>query len=277
MHGIEWLGPIQTRRVLDERGIRHDPGHVGETMGAAPSPIEDLEAPRQPGTARRLFDVLRGKEAPPDVGAAFDSATLGPDDAPPIFPRNPVPPGGREPRFSRASTPTPRGRPAGADDLEGLFATGLVVLISFTLGAGMIPTEYEAAAISKPLANILARRIDLAARLGKDASDTIALAVALMAYGYRVAPIAAERVRSSLAAGKQRERIVEPTSRPANYAGADSVAPRQDNGAGTGRGAAPNPLDALAKARDVAAGVLARDLGPVPNGGNPLGAGGQPS
>jgi hypothetical protein len=275
MHGVPLDGYVATARELDRRGIRWDAGHTGEKIGpsvlGSTSPIEDLgEGPRS--TIRRMADVLRGKHPEPDVTAAFDSATLPSEgEAPPIWPRNPVPVGGRE--RGRPASREPRGRPAGADDLQGLFATGLMVLLAFSLGQDMAPTEAEANAIAVPLSNILARRIDLAAKLGRDASDTIALAVALLAYSYRVAPIAAERVRHRLAANRQSERIIEPT-RPANDRGADSVASWQGDGASTASRTAAHPLDALAKVRAVGLGVLARDLGSVPNNGYPVGSDG---
>jgi hypothetical protein len=280
-HGVPLDGWVATARVLDARGIRWDAGHAGELTGnpqpVPESPIEDLGGEQPRTTLRRMADVLRGRHPEPgDVASAFDSATLPPEGAdataPPLWPRNPVPPGGRE--RGRASR-EPRGRPAGADDLQGLFATGLMVLLAFSLGEELAPTEAEANAIAVPLSNILARRIDLAAKLGRDASDTIALAVALMAYSYRVVPIAAERVRHRYAANRQSERIIEPASRFADYRGADGMAAGQGDGASPASRAAAHPLDALAQARTTGLNVLARDLGAVPNNGYPVGPDGE--
>jgi hypothetical protein len=188
----------ETKRHLD--ALNEGGSLLRATVAAAP-PFVLVDAPQeQPRTTlRRMADVLRGRhpeDPEPTVGDAFDGhATLAFDDTPPVWPRNPVPTG--EPS-RRQGTRAPRGRPAGAEDLTPLFATGLVLLTTFTVGEWASPTVDEANAIAVPLSNIMARRIDIAAKLGKDASDTIALAVALMAYSYRVVPLATERVRSSL-------------------------------------------------------------------------------
>jgi hypothetical protein len=218
-------------------------------------------------TVRRMADVLVGKR-PVDISAAFDRgsggvATLVLEDAPPIWPRNPVP-SGSGPRKKAAPA---RQRPAGAEDLEGLFATGFILLTVFVIGEWASPTADESTAIARPLANILARRIDLAARLGRDASDTIALAIAVLSYLARVGPIAAERVREQVAARGKRERVVRdqrPAEGPPDGGGAGSVAFGSDNGARAYAGSPLDPFHALTQARAAGLGFLDRDLGASP-------------
>jgi len=204
-----------------------------------------------------MADVLRGRHPDPvPVGDAFDSATLAAEDTPPAWPRNPVPVGGEAPRRAPRAG---RGRPPGADDLTPLFATGLVLVTTFAVGAWAAPTADEASAFATPLANILARRIDVAAKLGRDASDTIALAVAVMAYAYRVVPLATERVRDSLEQQRQQRTSRAGLERPAeaaNGAGAHGVAARSGNGHGPDNGPTFDPFDALAKARAAGLGVF---------------------
>jgi hypothetical protein len=211
------------------------------------------EAPR--ATLRRMADVMRGRPpaAETTAASAFDSATLDLGEAgPPAWPRNPVPVGADSPPRGRATPRTLRGRPPGAEDLTPLFATGVVLLTTFAVGGWAAPTDAEASAFAVPLANIMARRIDLAAKLGRDASDTIALAVATLAYGIRVVPLASERVRDSL---EQRELQrasragTERPSEPAYGQGEGGVASRQGNGADPGHGPSFDPFDAIAKAR----------------------------
>ena len=217
------------------------------TFVLVPPPDQAQEPAGQ--TVRRMADVLRGKH-PDTATAAFDSATFPAEDSPPIWPRNPVPvnePRTRAPRMSR-------GRPPGAEDLTPLFATGLVLLTTFAIGDWAAPTADEANAVGVPLANIMARRIDLAAKLGRDASDTIALAVAIMAYSYRVVPLATERVRSSLEQRKANR--VSDAGLGGNAAdelayGQTSygMAPGESNGASPSNGPTFDPLAAIAKAR----------------------------
>ena len=218
-------------------------------------------------TIKRMVDILKtGTEPPaskPDIGAAFSrGANLSFEGEPtPIFPKNPVPSG--TPRKGAKPPYRTTGRPPGAEDLQGLCATGLILIFAFAIGDWAAPTVDEAQAISAPLANILARRIDLAAKLGRDASDTIALAVALLAYTARVGPIAAERIREGVDNRRRRERVVrEPsTYRPDDGGGEGSMAVGVDAGASSGFGAAYHPFDALAKARNNGLDVLDRDLG----------------
>jgi hypothetical protein len=204
-----------------------------------------------------MADVIRGKHTEPTPTAAFDQATLvdGMVDelGAPIWPKNPVPTG--EP-VARTRQPRMRaGRPPGAEDLTPLFATGLVLLTTFAIGEWAAPTAEEAGAIGVPLANIMARRIDIAAKLGKDASDTIALAVALMAYSYRIVPLATERVRSSLEQRKN-DRVsraglggTDVAGQPPYSATPRSVVAGEGNGTGPGNGPAFDPLTAIAKVR----------------------------
>jgi hypothetical protein len=229
-------------------------------------PLTLVDAPGEPvrSTLHRMADVLRGRQPEPTVSRAFDGATLAfdqplDDGTPPLWPRNPIPAG--EPT-RRPGLRTTKGRPAGAEDLTPLFATGLVLLTTFAIGDWAAPTADEAGAIAVPLANILARRIDIAAKLGRDASDTIALAVAIMAYSYRVVPLVNERVRSSLEqrnadrvsrAGTGRDDAAE----FAYSAGPDSMAAGPSNGQGPQGYPAYSPLDAIAKARNAGLNLFA--------------------
>jgi hypothetical protein len=247
-------------------------------LAAPPFVLVEQTPQEQPRTTlRRMADVLRGHKADaepePTVGDAFDGhATLAFDDAPPVWPRNPVPTG--EPS-RRSGTRAPRGRPAGAEDLTPLFATGLVLLTTFAVGEWASPTADEANAIAVPLSNIMARRIDLAAKLGRDASDTIALVVALMAYSYRVVPVAAERVRYSLDERRAHRVSRSGTDRatePANGQGADGVAYGSGNGQDPNAGPTYDPFDAVTKARSLGLGVLDRGFGSPTNGSPAVGS-----
>jgi hypothetical protein len=267
----------QTQRHRD--ALAFEPTLAPSFSGGLIPPLQLVDPPQeQPrATLRRMADVLRGRHpAEPTATEAFDGATLdlGPD-APPIWPRNPVPVGD-EPR--RGRTPrTLRGRPPGAEDLTPLFATGLVLLTTFAVGGWAAPTPEEASAISVPLANIMARRIDLAAKLGRDASDTIALAVALTAYGIRVVPLASERVRDSLerrnSERASRAGVRRDAAEPPHDQGADGVASSQGNGADTSGGPTFDPFYAIAQARAAGLRVLG-DLPVVPSDGGPPVAGG---
>jgi hypothetical protein len=222
----------------------------------------DGTAPVRETVGRMAETIVTGKPSPAkvDVAAAFDkgrTARLVLEDAPPVFPKNPVPSGTR-----RSPRSTPTSRPAGAADLQGLFATGLILILVFAVGDWATPTEDEAVAIAAPLANIVARRIDLAATLGKDASDTVALAIAILSYMARVGPVAAERVRGNLESRRRRERVdsVGAPPRPLDDRGEGSVAAWADDGANAGAGTGYDPFDALAQAQRNGLGVLGRDL-----------------
>ena len=219
----------------------------------------------------------RSKPSAADLMSAFDgapTARLVMEDEPTLgAPLNPVPSGSRtrkQPAGARSA------RPAGASDIQPLFATGLLLIATFVLDSEMAPTEPEAQAIAAPLANILARRIDLAAKLGQDASDTVALAVAVMSYGARVAPTAVERARVSYDKYQHRQRVDRAgrPPEPLNDRGADDVGSWAPDGAGTGSGPFAHPADALAKARGVGWGAVIRDLGGSSNGVDPVGADG---
>jgi len=248
--------------------------------------IPDLVIVDAPGqapvraTIGRMVDVLKkGKPSPErptvDVSAAFDRGFKGADlvlDEPtPIFPKNPVPSGSKK----ASSTYRPKGastRPPGAEDLQGLFATGLILVLVFAVGDWASPTADEAMAISAPLSNIIARRIDLAAKLGKDASDTIALAVAILSYLARVGPIGAERVSERLEQRRRREGVLrEPTKRPNDGGGEGSVAFGDADGAGSAGSAAYNPFNAIASAQRNGLSQLDRDFGYAERGNTPVG------
>jgi hypothetical protein len=227
-------------------------------------------------TVRRMADTILGRK--PDVMAAFDKgagAQLVLEDIPPVWPKNPVPPSGGASRRKPAATPT-RQRPPGAEDLEGLFATGLILLLTFAVGDWASPTADEATAIARPMANIMARRIDLAARLGKDASDTIALAIAVLSYLARVGPVAAERMRHGFEERRQRAeqsrvtRPGQPADRPDDGGGADSMAAGPDNGSGTFSGSPIDPFHALATARNLGLGGASGGAGNAPFGNPPV-------
>ena len=248
-----------------------------------------LSADSRPGTASvretvsRMAETVRTGRVPSskasnaDIMSAFDSggsARLAWDEEPGFSaPKNPVPSGSRT-RKGTGGTRTVR--PAGASDLQPLFATGILLLATFLLDRELAPTEPEANAIAAPLANVLARRIDLAAKLGQDASDTVALAVALMAYGARVAPVAMERSRDAYERYQRRQRVdrVGRPPQPSDDRAADGVDSRSHDGAGAGSSPLADPAAALAKARGVGWGAVVRDLGGPSNGGDPVGSNG---
>jgi hypothetical protein len=229
-------------------------------------PFVDLP-PAEPETLRetvqRMTTVLATGTVPerraPNLAAAFDAgvANLVLEDAP-LNIKNPVATG------SKSRKGSGRARPAGAEDFQDLFATGLILLLAFTVGEWAQPTKEEALGIAAPLGNILARRIDLAAKLGRDASDAMALTIALLTYLSRVGPIAAERVREQYTTRQHRERVLRdrgPAERPADR-GAGGVASGQGNGTGPDYGATPDPFALVAEATNLGRDILGRDLGP---------------
>jgi len=245
---------------------------------AVPKGVEPVKR-----TIRRMADVLTGTDRNPperptvDVMAAFDRGSKGAtldlgDEAAPIWPKNPVPSGSSRKGTTYQPKQRTGGRPPGAEDLQGLFATGIILLIAFSLGEDFQMTEEEALAVSGPLANIVARRIDLAAKLGKDASDTIALAVALLSYLARVGPVAAGRVRENVQ--QRQRRTVSPPPRPLDSRGEDSVAAGEVYGTNPADGPAYRPFDALAKASRNGLEQLDRDFGYAPNSGPAVGSNG---
>lgn len=251
---------------------------VAETIGGIPV-LDD--GPSVKETARAMAETLVTGKTPPrrSIADAFDSGAKGPTlvftDSEPkeLWRKNPVPSG----KSRTKPTATRSTRPAGAEDLQGLFATGLILLLVFGVGEWATPTADEASAIAAPLANIVARRIDLATKLGKDANDTIALAVALMSYAARVGPLAVERFREEMDERRRRaasERVDRAgTTRPADSGGAGGVASGEANGSNPLRGAYHDPVDAIAKARSNGRSVLERDLGPTQGQGTPVAGG----
>lgn len=205
------------------------------------------------------------------VRSAFDrGATLAmPEpEPPPVIPSA----ASRPARPSRVKpTPVKGGRPAGSDQLTDLFAAGLITLIAFTLGDWAQPEEQEAKDLARPLGNILARRIDLAAKLGQDANDTVAFAIALMAYLVRVGPIATERVRNVWADRQSRERVDRVLPGPRDSDRESGVPARGAARSGTGPSASYNPLDAVARARETGLRSLDRDFGYPVDGNTAVG------
>lgn len=172
-----------------------------------------------------------------------------------------------------AKRKTPGGRPPASDEFTDLFAAGMITLIAFTLGSDFQPTAQEAQDLARPLGNILARRIDLAKKLGQDANDVVAFAIALMAYTVRVGPVATEKVRDAYRDRQERARV-HAIAEPPNRGGADGMVAGQDVGGGAGGVQAHNPFDALAKARNTQHRVLDRDLGVSANGNLPMASNG---
>ena len=243
---------------------------MARPITASVAGIEQLEPDGQQPTGttvRRMVDILRGR---PAESVADGAATLAFDgvESPPAWPRNPVPVG--EPvRRGRPPGSGSRSRPPGAEDIAPLFATGLMLLTAFVVGKWASPTKEEADAIAAPLSNILARRIDIAAKLGRDANDSIALSVALMAYLYRVGPIAAERVRT-YAESRRRGGPRQPAGPPDDTA-AYGMASGSTNGSGPNSGPTFDPLAAVARARTTGLGSLDRDFGYAPDTGPAVG------
>lgn len=191
-------------------------------------------------------------------------------DAPPIdAPSEPVgpeelTPTGRRRRRRGPSTATASKRAVGGAQMGTLFVAGFAILISFTVGEWAVPTEVEANAIAAPLGNILARRIDIASKLGRDADDTIMLAVALMAYTARVGPIAAGRATNAWTERRNATRVDRPPEpiRSANGGRTGVV----DDGGNVGQtppyDATRSPLDAYAAASQNGLEYLDRSIGP---------------
>jgi hypothetical protein len=184
------------------------------------------------------------------VSAAFDMGTGA--DAP--YPRP-------EPAKSRI-TPSRRkgGRPAGAEELQKLFAAGMIMVIAFSAGEWAQPTPEEANELAAPLGNILARRVDVAAKLGADANDTIAFVVALMAYTVRVGPVAAGKAREALDERNARSRVERVTRAPDNR-GEGRMAPRQDAPASSRDGETYSAEHVTSAIRANAIGILDRNFG----------------
>lgn len=197
-------------------------------------------------------------EIDPIARAFDDGASLRMDvpDEPSDAPR---PPTGTRRRGRRAGTGT---RPAGSDELGNLAITGLILLVSFGVGDWAAPTADEGKAIAVPLGNILARRIDLAAKLGKDAGDTVALTIAVTVWLARVGPEGIERGRTAY-----RERAariaadrVDRASIVRDSEGAYGVDVRSGDGVGTTDIPTRTAFDVDAEARSRARRGFARDL-----------------
>lgn len=169
---------------------------------------------------------------------------------------------------SKATKRMPRakasGRPAGSDQFADLFAAGFILIIAF-VDEDFLPTEQEAKDLTRPLANILARRIDLAAKLGQDTDDAVAFAVAVMSYTVRVGPIAVAKTQESWRDRQNRTRVRTITE-PADSASPGDVPFREDERERSIAGANHRPIDALAKARSTQWGAISRDLGNPANG-----------
>lgn len=167
------------------------------------------------------------------------------------------------------------GRPAGAEELQKLFAAGMILLIAFTLGDWAQPTQDEANELAAPLGNILARRIDVAAKLGADSNDVIAFSVAIMAYLVRVGPVAADKAKEALDERNRRARVerVRPAPQSANTRGAGGMAAGSDAPTGTPTSPAHSAIDAITQARDAAFGQLDRDLGHIADADSTMAAG----
>lgn len=190
---------------------------------------------------------------PPSISSMFDQGAklnLHPPKATPV--KGDVTTA--KPKKDKKTAPERRNeRVAGGELFADLFATGLIALVTFSVGDWALPTEEEARDISVPLGNIIARRIDLAAKLGRDANDTVAILVGLMVYMVRVGPLAAERMKVSIAERRARERVVRvptagvrPDGQPSSGMAHGGPAPES-----SAYGAAHNPLDAITAARTI--------------------------
>lgn len=258
-----------------EQGVKQTLGQMADAVIKGRSALDDFEpAPYtplfdegmvgkiDPETAEpydppRTLRLAKPKgKAKPDIAGAF-AAGAGERASSPAAPKKPAP---------KTQPVKGTGRPPGAAEMQGLFAAGIITLIAFSLGDWALPTPEEADAFAIPLSNILARRIDVAAKLGADANDTIALAVAFMSYMVRVGPIAAEKARSALDERNQRARVNSvrsggTTERSGDGRGEDGMVAGSDGPAGPNGSAPYRPLDALAQARNNAWGSLARGAG----------------
>lgn len=278
--------------------IRPDPVVADDDLPsvATADPVEqvfdfpDRPQPSVQETVGRMVRVVAGEPTAEEMDAQWAAAEAGPAPEPnrvasafdrgarlaqPKAPDEEV-----DPALKRGATPrsrkNPGGRPAGSDEFTDLFAAGMITLIAFTLGNEFQPTEDEAKDLARPIGNILARRIDLAKKLGQDANDVIAFAVALMAYGVRVGPIASDKVRESYRDRQQRTRLGRITE-PSISRGTDGMDAGADVGTSPSNGPSHNPLASIAKARDISVGSLNRDFGYSPNGGLPMAADGSSS
>jgi len=258
-----------------------EPYVIGSASGVKETIKQMGRAVMNPTEVQRQLDEEELAASEPSIAAAFDR---GAKLAMPEVPSGPLDDSyraakerieaqmGKRGTAATARKTTSGPKPAGSDEITKLFATGLVTLITFTLGEWALPTAEEATELSRPLANILSRRIDLAAKLGKDGNDTIAFAIAVMAYMVRVGPIAQEKVKDAWRDRQDRTRVdrVLP-DRSWDTNGESSVDAGSPVGAGTGLGPTRNPLDALAQTRDAQLGGLDRQFGYDQGSGAPVG------
>src|SRR3954468_1508976 len=146
-----------------------DPDVLDETAAYGPEPGDDARAER----LARAFE-----------GGATLRLDTPDDDGQPIHSDDPTePPTGRRRRRRGTGEQAQRSRRAvGGAQLGTLFVAGFAMLVGFAVGEWAAPSDDEGKAIAVPLGNILARRIDIASKLGKDTEDVINLTIALMAY-----------------------------------------------------------------------------------------------
>jgi hypothetical protein len=155
---------------------------------------------------------------------------------------------------------------AGAKQIGDLFITGLILLVSFTIGEWANPTPEESDAIARPLGNILARRIDLAAKLGKDADDVVALVIAMALWMSRIGPVAVERAKSAVEERRNRATAnrVERPPEPVNARRAAGVDAGDYDPTSASDVASRNPLDAIAEVSRNAARGFGRNAAANP-------------
>lgn len=237
-----------------------DPDVLDEiaAYGTDPEPVDPTEDDRTERMSRAFErGVTLRLDAPPIDGATGDEPVA-------------------EPTVNADGTPKRRrgrkpgsGRAVGGAQLGDLFMAGFAIAIGFAVGEWAAPTDAESKAIAQPLGNILARRIDLASKLGRDTDDTVNLAIALMAYMARVGPIAAGRGRNAWAERNQRaaaarvDRPPTPVGSP-NDRGTGNVVDGRDGVPSAPYGATRNPLDAVAASAQRGLGYLDRNLGSTP-------------
>jgi hypothetical protein len=231
-----------------------DPDVLDEAAAYGPEPDEDrserLARAFEHGATLRL-------DAPPITG---DDPTDVPDDGGIA---------GALPRMRRGRG-APRGprtnkRAVGGAQLGDLFMAGFSIAIGFAVGEWAAPSDAEAKAIAAPLGNILARRIDLASKLGKDTDDVVNLAIALMAYFARIGPIAAGRATDGWKQRNARRDAARVDRPPAPIGATDDrgtsrVDARRDGSPRSPLGAAHSPRDALAAVAANGLGYLDRNL-----------------
>lgn len=144
------------------------------------------------------------------------------------------------------------GKAAGSEAMGAMAVAGFSILMTFVVGKWAAPTEEEANALATPIGNILARRIDLASKLGQDADDTLLLLMALMSYGARVAPEAVDRSRDAWQRSRDRKPTVVPPRpvavpiRPDDFGGTRGVPDGEDVGESAPLSTTRSPLDVIA-------------------------------